>query len=173
MFYFCDELDAITGVSEPVIYPCLTFSSHDLAVFSYDVSEVLMTYAGVSWRPVKRQRARARTAGDAERYPGITGGSYPSFAGALRLRWRARDGDALETLIDLHAIFPDRTILHTELPERIDYSKPLDGEPTIVVEINDRTVNIYMYVTIMLKPIKGTAGLDRNKHGTLAFSVTL
>ncbi len=152
----------------------LTFSSFDLAFFCYEVSEVSVTYARSSWHPVKDTMARAKTAADAGRFPNARIGSYRPFEGPLQLRWRARDGAQLETAIDLDRVFPERKVLHGEAPERLYRPMPFSGgEPTIVVELVDRTVNIYLLVYLQLIARDGGPVRERAEHRTLAFSATL
>ncbi len=152
----------------------LAFSSHSLAIFCYDVSAVSVDYAGYAWRPLKDKVARAKTAADADRYPHLTMGSYRPFQGPLTLRWRARDGAQLESVIDLEGIFPERKVLHTEAPERIYRPMPLSGgEPTIIVELIDRTVNIHMLAHLQLVAQGGGHVREERVHRTLAYSTTL
>lgn len=151
----------------------LTFSSFNMSFFCYEVSEVFFTYARGRWNPVEEEIARVKTATDATRFPNMKIGSDCPFQGPLKVRWRARDGAQLEIIVDLEKIFPEYKVLHTEPPERIFRPLPIVGEPTIIAELNDRTLNIYMLTNIQLTARDGGAGRERGVHRILAFSQTL
>lgn len=75
-----------------------------------------------------------------------------NFAGPVEITWRSKDGTTLEARIDFEGLFPDRlvpippTVRREDIPERINIS-----EPTIVVEVVDRTVNVYTMTFIPMK----------------------
>lgn len=64
--------------------------------------------------------------------------------------WRSKDGVPHEAKIDIGEIFKDRRILHNvaekDIPERAYV-----GDPGIILVINDRTISVYMRVSIPLK----------------------
>ena len=72
-----------------------------------------------------------------------------TFPGAVELEWTSMDSQAHAASIDLEKIFNDRLILHKV--DRTDVKKPwLDTKsidpvrPDLLVEVNDRTVNVFM-----------------------------
>ena len=91
------------------------------------------------------------------------------------MEWNARDGKHLTHTIDLDEVFKDRVVLHTADAARIYKAKPISGgEPTIIVEVNDRTVSVYMKVSLQLVRADPTdTGRDRSTHFTRAYSKTL
>ena len=79
------------------------------------------------------------------------------FPSPIEVYWTAMDGVARETEIDLEDIFPDRIVLHNVPREDIrpgwegaQESRDVD----ILLEVNDRTINIYMRGRILQKKIK-------------------
>ena len=66
--------------------------------------------------------------------------------------WKSKDGSVLHAEIDLDKLFKDRlvpippAVKREDIPERISIS-----EPTIVVEVVDRTVNVYTSTDIPMK----------------------
>lgn len=152
----------------------LIFSRHNLAVFCYEVSEVSVTYAGSRRHYMQDGIARAKTPSDMDRFPNMTMGHYRTFESPVELRWRSRDGTLLDTVVDLASIFTDCKILHNEPPERIYRPMPFSGGmPTIIVELIDRTVNIYLLAYIQLIANDGGLVRDEKEYRALAFSVTL
>jgi len=72
--------------------------------------------------------------------------SSHSFDDPVSVSWRSLDGAQHRTLIDLTEIFKGRRVLHV-VPR--DEVAPLDDGkyehvPGILVEVNDRTINVYM-----------------------------
>ena len=66
------------------------------------------------------------------------------------MTWRSKDGTLHEAEIDIGEIFKDQLIRHNVSHE--DASDPAtDGMPRIILEVNDRTINVYMRATMWLK----------------------
>ena len=82
---------------------------------------------------------------------------YPGFPPPIDIRWTALDGVARETEIDLEDVFPDRLVLHN-VP-REDIRPGWEGARElrcvdILLEVNDRTINIYMRGRILQRKMK-------------------
>jgi hypothetical protein len=75
-------------------------------------------------------------------------GYFDAFEGPLTVKWRSLDGAQYSVVLDLNEIFKDRIVRHTEDPKRVDHDS--SHYPVIVVEVNDRTVNLYMDVHVAL-----------------------
>lgn len=150
----------------------LTFKTHDLRVELYSASDLHLVYAGSSHLLSPGELARDKTLQDDTKYSGGTSGSYVAFAGPAQLKWRSRDGVQHSCTLNLDEVFGDRRVLHTEDPMRIYKPMPITGgEPTIVIEVIDRTVNVYMFAALQLIPTDPTAvRRDEREHRTLAYS---
>ena len=75
-----------------------------------------------------------------------------TFPSPVEIRWRALDGSKHEADVDLDAIFKDRLVLHHVAREDIPENwaaRPLSAN--ILVEVNDRVINVYMKVLIATK----------------------
>lgn len=97
-----------------------------------------------------------------------------AFEGPLKVKWHSLDDEAHEVTLNLADIFKDRLVPHKEDPAAIDQELPfISYGPTIVIEVNDRTLSIYMDVGIYLRPAdpKTQARIDR-RNRTLAYSKT-
>jgi len=77
-------------------------------------------------------------------------GPIPNFPPPAEVTWRSKDGTSHEAEIDIGEIFKDQLIRHNVSHE--DASDPAtDGMPHIILEVNDRTINVYMRATMWLK----------------------
>ncbi len=149
----------------------LKFTTHDLNIQAYSISDVNLVYAGSPHELSAGQLTRAKTVEDETRYPGGKSGSYQAFAGPVQIDWRSKDGTQIKYALDLDAVFKDRKILHTEDVSKLYKPEPVyGGEPTIIIELNDRTLNVYMFVTMRLE--HDETKRIHHDHRTLAFSKT-
>lgn len=149
----------------------LKFSKHDLNIQVYSASDVDVLYAGTPHKLSAGKLAPAKTEKDQNRYPNFKSGSYITFAGPVEVKWSAADGSKLSASLNLDDIFKDRKVLHTDDVSRIYKADPISGgQPTIIIEVNDRTLNVYMFVTIRLE--KDEATRDHHDHRTFAYSKT-
>lgn len=76
-----------------------------------------------------------------------------NFPPPAQVRWRSRDGNPHQAAIDMGAIFRDQLILHKvpkeDIPEGISIT-----DPAIILEVNDRTINVYMRAFIPTKELQ-------------------
>lgn len=154
----------------------LKFSTHDFGILCYGgITNLNLVYGGSGHELCKDTPGREKLPSDEKRGPGFKSGSYRAFAGPVDMEWNARDGTHLTHTIDLDEVFKDRVVLHTADSARIYKAKPISGcEPTIVIEVNDRTVSVYMEVSLQLVRADPTdTGRDRSHHFTRAYSKTL
>ena len=154
----------------------LKFSTHDFGILCYGgITNLNLVYGGSGHNLCIKSPGREKLPSDETRVPGFLSGSYPAFAGPVEMEWNARDGTHLTHTIELDEVFKDRVVLHTADSARIYEAKPISGgEPTIIVEVNDRTVSVYMKVSLQLVRADPTdTGRDRSTHFTRAYSKTL
>jgi len=152
----------------------LKFSSYDLSVQVFSASDFRLVYANSPHALAIGEIAREKTEADAKRAPGFSSG-YTAFAGPAEMEWRAKDGSLLKHTLDLDSIFKDRKVLHHEDPARIYKPYPFSGGgPTIVIEANDRTVNVYMFTTLQIISEDPNVTLhEAHRNCVLAYSKTL
>ena len=77
-------------------------------------------------------------------------GPIPNFPPPARITWHSKNGDPHEAVIDIGEIFKTQLILH-RVPRSEAREIATDGMPSIIIEVNDRTVNVYMRATIWTK----------------------
>lgn len=77
-------------------------------------------------------------------------GDLPNFAAPARLRWRSKDGSEHTAEVDFAEVFKDGLIHHKVAREDIAENVSM-GFTHVVLEINDRTVNVYTRTMIPTK----------------------
>ncbi|MGE4492122.1 MAG: hypothetical protein AB7E65_06710 [Syntrophotalea sp.] len=132
---------------------------HDLDVYAYDASDVVIRYAtlfmGFYGRDLEtdpRDLAPGKKPRD-EEHQKARMGIFPIFGGSVRLSWHDLRDNFIEYTFSFDEIFPDRIIPHPkELDDRIIWENPffLSRTPGIILEIINRTLNIYTIVDIGL-----------------------
>lgn len=73
-----------------------------------------------------------------------------NFPAPAEVRWKSADGVLHEAKVDMAAIFKDQLVWH-KVPktDMADFFRgPVAGEPGIILEVNDRTINVYMKMFI-------------------------
>ncbi len=153
---------------QPVRQWPLRFDSHSFSVFTYDTYGARLHYAGmqqIDQDPGKLRRSSASYGPD---YQGGWSGSHGmirNFPAPAKVSWQSRDGDAHAAEIDFGEIFKDELIRHNVARE--DVADMPDGlyrsEPDIILEINDRTIRVYMQAFMPLKREIEVAGVMRNE----------
>ncbi len=121
----------------------LTFKKHSLATTCFSASNMKVTYGQLIDKDCSNKLARAKTPQDDTRLPNVIV-ALPAFLGPLHVQWQALDGTALSETLNLDEIFKGKVVLHNEDPRQLEPTLPLIMDPTIVVEVNDRTLTIYM-----------------------------
>lgn len=151
---------AVTRETAPVnrkdsvatVWP-LKFVQYNFGAHCFDTIGCRITYAGfvhgadradeisppmASYKGSRDQLLRARHIGKR------------NFPAPAKVAWRSKDGVPHEAEVDLDVIFKDRVVKHNVLRE--DYRDDLGiADPDIVLEVNDRTISIYMRALIPTK----------------------
>lgn len=131
---------------------------HKLELYCYDASDASIrysrTYVGRYTKENEndpRELAPSKKSGDDERQKTHMSG-YLVFAGPVRLSWHDLRDNLIEYTFNFDEIFPDRIIPHPEeLDDQIFWPEPLDGDPGIILEIVDRTLNIYTVINLHVR----------------------
>jgi len=127
----------------------LRFKIHSFSAYAFNTLKCKIIYFNEDF-----------TAEDADKPSGPPpGGNYRStwgfgsysgirnFPGPVEVNWTSLDGEAHHASIDLADIFKNEEILHRvpdeEIPDGM-YPQGLYLDPGIFVEVNDRTINVYM-----------------------------
>ncbi|HZX80071.1 MAG TPA: hypothetical protein VFE72_03840 [Lysobacter sp.] len=144
--------------------PTRRFEAHNLGVYCFDVWGCEVTYGNrVVWKEsptalkppleIAMPRGRSLMRG--------TQGVFRGFEGPLSLQWHDLQRRPHRLQIDLSDVFPDRRLRHAVRDSDISTDATI-GPPDIIVEIEDRTVRLYMRATIPLKQSLDPANPRRN-----------
>lgn len=159
----CPAMSSPDRTSEPVAEKAnwdwpLRFKEHSVGVACYDTIGCRARYANV-WQaydaPDERRPASASIKPDYREF--LTAGhiGIRNFPAPMELSWRSKDGAQHEARIDIGEIFKDERVRHNVPRDAIPpdvTSLAVDAmSPGIIVEVNDRTVRVYMRARIPLK----------------------
>ncbi|MDQ0010819.1 hypothetical protein J2T07_003025 [Luteibacter jiangsuensis] len=138
----------------PVKWP-LKFKRHNFGARCYDTLYCSIWYGGMESGD-ERPSVPSSTYG-IDYLDNWNGGmSFDNFPPPAEVTWRSRDGLTHKTDIDVAAIFRDELMLHNVPREEI--SDVPDGRlrtnPSILLEVNDRTIRIYMRARIPTKRLQ-------------------
>ena len=78
--------------------------------------------------------------------------AIPNFPPPAVVKWKSMDGVAHEASIDIASIFKDELIRHNVPQDEIPIETAATvGGPDVILEVNDRTINVYMKAAIALR----------------------
>lgn len=87
-----------------------------------------------------------------------------NFSAPAGVRWKSLDGVPHEAKVDMAAIFKGQLIWHkVSKPDMADfYRGPVAGDPSIFLEVNGRTINVYMKMFIPTRTEQVPGNKDSN-----------
>lgn len=143
----------------------MKFKEHAFKPVCYDTLTCLIDYKGIRTRFDKPTLPSSQHgSGYLDRIfsGGISSNDFPDVA---KVVWRSKDGEDHRANIDVGAIFSDRLVRHNvpreqvrNLPHgKLHADSRISGYPEIILEVNDRTIRVYMRASI---PLKG----QKNPH---------
>jgi hypothetical protein len=136
----------------------LKFKRHEFAAFCYNTIGCEVIYANNNFtRQFSHDAASPPPASPHYRDNwGLTGwGPVFNFPPPALVRWKSLDGTSHETTVDIGTIFRDEVIRYSvadnDIADGIFSNPGPAGEPTIFLEVNDRTINVFMRALIPTK----------------------
>lgn len=131
----------------------LWFIAHDFDAYCFSTYGCKVRYAGYRVDdPDDVLKVSSESLG--EKYPDEilnTGwGPISNFPAPAIVTWRSKDGMSHQAEIDIGEIFKDKLIRHNVAREDISEDSYIPT-PGVVLEVNDRTINVYMRAMIFLK----------------------
>lgn len=157
----------------------LRFKIHSFSAFAFNTLTCRVIYDNEDFTAIYSDQPSGPTpAGDYRSQWGF--GSYSgirNFPGPVEVSWTSMDGQKHHASIDLAQVFKDERILHRvpddEIPDDM-YPQGLYLDPGIFVEVNDRTISVYMKAMIPTKhlQIPGNANSNTRHDLMLAWSHT-
>ena len=147
----------------PVEWP-LRFKRHNFGARCYDTLECKVIYDNFDHGTDKPTPSSADRGPDYLKGWNGSYGGIDNFPNPAKVIWRSKDGVAHEAEIDIGEIFKDELIRHHV--SREEMADLPDGKyasnPSILLEVNDRTIRVYMSARIPLKKEVEIAGHIRN-----------
>lgn len=134
----------------------LKFVRHSFGAYCYDTIGCKVLYAGLPHgaRDENEVSPPASSRGRDYRKNWNAGHlALPNFPPPAVVTWRSKDGTAHEAQVDIGGIFKDGLILHDVPREDIREGVSIHN-PGIVLEVNDRTINVYMRAFIPTKELQ-------------------
>ena len=131
----------------------LFFIRHNYASDCFDTQYCRITYGNFVSEDAAPQPSIASYG---KAYPSILTNAVSidieNFAGPVMIEWRSKDDTPLQANLDFDAIFEDRlvpippSVRREDIPDRIGI-----GPTTIIVEVVDRTVNVFTSTHVPMK----------------------
>lgn len=140
--------EAVTTAQWP-----LRFQRHRFGGFCFDTWGCSIVYNGFPHGQDDRERQAASSASFGDAYPRRMKAAHldiANFPGPAEVTWRAKDKSEHRASVDLAAIFADGLIRHEVARDDVAEGVSLN-DPEIILEVNDRTINVYMRSMIPLK----------------------
>lgn len=160
-----DSTSANSTNRAPVVWP-LRFKSHNFGARCYDTLECKVIYDDFDHGDDKPSPSSDSRGPDYLKGWNGSYGTVRNFPGPAKVVWRSKDGEAHEALVDIGGLFKDALVRHNVPREEIADlpSGKFDDDPSILLEVNDRTIRIYMMATIPLKKQIEIRGSLYNDH---------
>jgi hypothetical protein len=134
----------------------LRFKSHSFGAFCYDTLTCTITYASLehgSDDPSPPSSTYGPTYLDH-----LSGGHglIRNFPPPAVVTWRSKDGEAHKAEIHIGEIFKDEMIRHNVSREEVADlpDGEFQGEPSIILEVNNRTIRVWMRAHIPTKELQ-------------------
>ena len=131
----------------------LWFIAHDFGAHCFNTQSCSIIYRGFhhgSDQPAPSVESYGRPL---EKLLSAGRGPIPNFPPPAAVTWRSKDGTPLSAEIDIGEIFKDRLIRHNVKREDIPETASIMN-PGIILEVNDRTINVYMQAHISTKQLQ-------------------
>lgn len=147
-----DKHSADTSSSSRTEWP-LKFGVHYFDAFCYSTYGCKVLYRGMLRADDPDDVLQLSSDSLGSKYPDNLSagmGPIPNFPPPAKVTWRSKDGTSHEAEIDIGEIFKEQLVLHKVTREDATENAN-DGMPGIILEVNDRTINIYMRATIWTK----------------------
>jgi len=149
---------------------------HDLGIDCYNASDMELYYGNFYMRIYAREDNDGKRKLSPPKPEGYIAkadmGSFEVFRDKVKLSWRDFNDNLIEYEFNFEDIFKDKIIPHNKEDEDlILLTDPFHLIPGIVIEVDDRTLNIYSDIILNIK-IPGTNKLRHRRDRILVFSKT-
>lgn len=131
----------------------LRFTSHSFSAGCFDVQSCTFTYAGLPYGGDRPWPSVASYGRPFEKLFDSLHHGIRNFPPPAKITWRSKDGTPLYAEVDMAEIFRDQLIRHNLRREEIANTTNMFSTD-IILEVNDRTINVYMRAHISTKELQ-------------------
>ncbi|UGB44535.1 hypothetical protein LQ772_11095 [Frateuria edaphi] len=159
----------------------LTFKRHDFAAYCYNTVGCEVIYANNNFTRLYSGEVVASPPPSPDYRKKWSPAGYlaiQNFPPPAQVRWKSLDGTLHETVVDIGFIFKDELVRYSVPNDEIaDGAFPQPGpalEPSIYLEVNDRTVSVFMraFIPTKAQQIPGNKYSDARTDLILVWSRT-
>lgn len=132
----------------------IPFDRHTFGVECFDTYGCKVLYAGIQAASESDDELRPSSASYGDRYPDLMNASIlgiRNFPLPAEVSWRDKGGKPHEATVDIAAIFKDQVVLHKVPQEQLRPILTAPIFPEIVLEVNDRTIRVWMRALVWTK----------------------
>ncbi len=134
----------------------LTFAAHNFAVYVYNTQKCTVLYNRYDYtRLYESEGARPPPSPDYRAKWGVSGHvGIRNFPAPADVTWISLDGTAHRASVDVGDIFRDQRVRYTVAEKEIApgrFPQGVVSDPLIILEVNDRTLSVFMKVAIPTK----------------------
>jgi len=149
---------------------------HEIGLDCYNASDLHLAYGRFGARRNVREENDGKRDLAGPKPEGLvtkaTAGIFEVFRDKVKLRWRDYDDNPIEYEFYFEDVFKDKIIPHVKEDEDLIFWKdPYSGLPGIIIEVDNRTLNIYSDIDIGLV-VPNTNKIRTRRDRILAFSKT-
>ncbi|KRG68401.1 hypothetical protein ABB29_13755 [Pseudoxanthomonas dokdonensis] len=159
-------------------YP-IPFDNHKFMAMCFDTYHCQVIYNGMYMERQEGDEKSISSSSIGSRYPDKVLDSawvidISNFPPPAKVSWQSKDGQSHQATVDIAEIFKDQVVLH-KVPQ--DQLLPIMRAPIfpgIVLEVNDRTINVYMRAHVSTRVLQelGNPLSDYRNDLILAYSKT-
>ncbi len=144
----------------------LRFLRHDFSAQCFNTRDCKIVYSGFPHHWDEPQRSWQSYGYDHANFFQSAELSIANFPPPAVLDWIAKDGSSHHATVDMAEIFKDRLIRHNVPREEVAEGVSI-GNPTIALEVDDRTVNVYMLAFVPTKHLRNPNNKNSNFRNDL------
>lgn len=131
----------------------LRFLRHDFSSQCFNTRDCTISYANFPHHWDEPQGSWQSYGYDHKNFFQSAELSIANFPSPAVLDWISKDGNSHHATVDMAEIFKDRLIRHNVPRDEVKEGVSI-GNPTIALEVDDRTVNVYMIAHIPTKHLQ-------------------
>jgi hypothetical protein len=152
----------------------IPFARHKFGAASYDTYGCKVRYAGLNVLNEPDDVLQLPSA-PVKGYPEVMSAGIldiRNFPLPAEVRWRDKDGNPHEATVDIAATFKDQVVLHKVPQEQLPPILTADIHPEIILEVNDRTIRVWMRGRVPTKDLQIPGNVYSRHRSDLILSYT-